>query len=174
MTRSDADARIDRERHMCRDPLDMLGAAPDDARDHDELLELARSLGFSDEIRALLMDEEHRRPNRSAALQHLAGMDRDQRMMFVMLRTQATLRQMQREQRHSDRALRDLRRAHDDVMSGDSKSGCRHLTNAEHALDRRILIIETKAALYAGAVSIVISPIVAAIISVLMGYLTRR
>lgn len=155
-----------------RDPMDILGPAPDDVADQAELLEFVRSCGFADEIKTLILDTEHRKPERERALRQLEAMDRDQRVMFLLVRNHVMLHQIEKARRQTDERFRELKRRHDEIMSGESKSGCRHLTQTEHALDRRILVIETKAAIYAGIVSIIVSPIVAAIISVMMAYVT--
>lgn len=75
-------------------------------------------------------------------------------------------RDMSRTLREVRGDQRALRAEHDRIMSGESKSGCRHLADT----NQKVAIIETKMLIYAGIAGFVLSPIT----SVLTAALFKR
>ncbi len=126
--------------------------------------QVANILGLAD---AKTLLNEAIRPDAISgeALAQIAHLDHETRRGLALMAIAQTLDAIRSDVDTRADQLDKLQTSHDSIMSGESKTGCRHLADAESRLRVDVAVVQTKLGIYAGAVAAVVAAVVSAVSS---------
>ena len=101
---------------------------------------------------------------REVAQQQLDEFDRETKRAMALVVIAQRLDEVRSGMERRGGVMDDLMKEHKAVMSGESKSGCRHLANAMASVDKELAVLKTKAVIYAIIAATAINAVVQVVI----------